>query len=82
MLQVCEGSHSVVSCDLWVTALTKLKKKVLMGQSGMLQTLFVHKHFNWSSDKKTGKGNSGSLWWVLMPSHSFESEMDASYKKS
>jgi hypothetical protein len=52
-----------------------------VGQSGVLQTLFAHKHFSWSSDK-TGKGNFLSLWWVLMPSHSFESEMDASYKNS
>jgi hypothetical protein len=65
-----------------VTALTKLKKKVLVGQLDVLQTLFAHKHFNWSSDKKTGKDNFLSLWWVLMPSLSFESEMDASYKNS
>jgi len=53
-----------------------------VGQSGVLQTLFAHKHFNWSSYKKAGKGNFLSLWWVLMPSHSFGSEMDASYKNS
>jgi len=53
-----------------------------VGQSGVLQTLSAHRHFNWSSDKKAGKGNCLYQWWVLMPSHSFESEMDTSHKNS
>jgi len=51
-------------------------------QSGVLQTLSAHWYFNWSSDKKAGKGNFLYQRWVLMPSHSFESEMDTSHKSS
>jgi len=54
----------MVCCDLLVTALTKLKKNIyiLVGQSSMLQSLSARKHFNWSSDKKGGKGTCLYQW--------------------
>jgi len=41
-LQVCEGSHSTVSCDLLVTALTKFKKNIFWWVNQVCYSLYLH----------------------------------------